>query len=498
MLMSKTFQYLIVILAIFISASACTVDGSNCKTDDDCSAGLQCKSGGGVFFGGGICMSPSANPIDDSLDTSHFVDSDRSIDSDYTTDSNFPDDTAALPPSDTDNSDTNDDADTNDDSDTNECVIDEDCGQSDEGEWDTCDGFQTACATAGLQTRQLHKPTCTDGVCSVIATTEQRDCARETNDDSCGPVNASEWSTCSFDGKKTRQVTTQTCQDSACTPRTTTEELPCACTNNPSCGAPTYGNWTSCSFETTCASTGEKKREVRTPTCQTNACTIVVSTQTESCFRASTTGNSCGQPSSAAWSTCTNPGSNTCATSGTRTQQIHTPTCQSDECVIVTTTNSQNCALSPPTSCGTPSYSNWSLCSYAQTCSLIGTQTRTKTTPTCQNQSCNGVQTTETQPCGARTTTDVVCGTSSPSPWSACSYVDTCVTTASSSRVVTTQVCNNGTCSGTKQTTEYDWTRCSRDTQHNPCDNGHAFGTCVNGCCNASCPQGQNCLQCQM
>lgn len=47
------------------SLSGCTAAGSDCREDSDCLVNQQCSSGGGVFFGGGICLAGmSANQRD--------------------------------------------------------------------------------------------------------------------------------------------------------------------------------------------------------------------------------------------------------------------------------------------------------------------------------------------------------------------------------------------------------------------------------------------------
>lgn len=62
--------------------SACTAQGSDCTTDSDCPAHQQCSPGGGVFFGGGLCLDRlSMNPSDDQ-DTGLDVQEDPDTDSD--------------------------------------------------------------------------------------------------------------------------------------------------------------------------------------------------------------------------------------------------------------------------------------------------------------------------------------------------------------------------------------------------------------------------------
>ncbi len=47
----------VLFFALFVAGlSGCTASGSDCSQDSDCPVNQQCSSGGGVFFGGGICL----------------------------------------------------------------------------------------------------------------------------------------------------------------------------------------------------------------------------------------------------------------------------------------------------------------------------------------------------------------------------------------------------------------------------------------------------------
>ncbi len=445
----KYFHLLLGIVLCVITLGACTTSESDCISDSDCQAGYYCESSsGGVLFGGGLCMLKDKSPHEDPFDATNNLDV---SDASNLEDSN--------PSNDVENSDSNDHDDTADSPESpgeDECVIDDDCMPNEEGDWTSCDGFKDSCATNGKQTKQVRTSSCVNGFCAVKTTAEQRDCERDTAGQSCGTASESAWGECSFDGFKSRELSTHLCGNGECSVVTTTESLACSCATNESCGPVTKGAFGPCIFENTCDSTGKKERDVRTPTCNNTSCSIVITAETESCSRQSTNGKSCGTPTVAAWSACTN--SNSCATSGIRTQQTHAPVCQDDACGIVTTTDSQACALTPASTCGTVSFSNWTECSFSSTCASAGTKARTKTTPTCQNQNCNSVQVTESDTC-TRTLPTGSCGAVTESGWGACQFANACTSTGTQSQTVTTPTCQNQSCNAVVTTPTRSCTR---------------------------------------
>ncbi len=454
--------------------SACTTSTSECRQNSECAPHQYCASGsGGVFFEGGICINKDRTPNTDALDASNLgQDTDNDEDSSLSPD-------ALLADAQPENNDiTESDSDDSDTTPPAECISNDECSASSEGEWGECT-FELPCDTEGVQKRDVSSATCENSVCISATTTEERACTRETENIACGQSTNAEWSECSYDGKKTRQTFAPTCKNSVCTTAVGVEELPCTCTNNASCGGVTYGPWKSCKFETTCASTGLQSREVKTPTCTSGACSIVVSQEQKECNRESTDGLSCGQKDFANWGTCSNP--NACASTGTQTRQVESFICENDTCKTNIATETQNCALTPKPTCGNATYSNWSTCTYASTCANSGNQSRTKTTPTCQNGMCNGVNTTETRECGTRNTDSTVCGDEKLVEAGKCEYVFICDNSGNATPdKYVTPICKAGACTAEK--IDYKFPKCTRNTDGLPCG-GKVKAFCNHGCC---------------
>ncbi len=130
--------------------------------------------------------------------------------------------------------------------------------------------------------------------------------------------------------------------------------------------------------------------------------------------------------------------------------------------------------------CGPVTYSAWSTCGgFASTCDEGGTQSRTVTTPTCSSNTCTNVVTTQTQAC-SRVTAGVTCGTTTYGAWGSCGgYASACDTTGTRSRTKTTYACATGACKGTTVT---ETGSCSRTVA-----NGTSCGTDKYCCGSSGC-----------
>ncbi|MEO7592544.1 MAG: hypothetical protein ABI134_15110 [Byssovorax sp.] len=200
------------------------------------------------------------------------------------------------------------------------CLVTADCGPITYGVWSACGGFAAACDTTGTRSRTVSTPLCTGGACSMTPSVETEACARPTDGDSCGAPTYGAWSacggfasTCDTMGTRTRSVTTPTCQSDTCAGVASTETQACArTTNGVSCGATAYGAWSACGgFSSACDTTGTRTRSVTTFTCAGGSCPGAPSTESQSCTRAVTNGTSCGGGSYCCSGSCVSKSSST-------------------------------------------------------------------------------------------------------------------------------------------------------------------------------------------
>jgi hypothetical protein len=273
----------------------------------------------------------------------------------------------------------------------------------------------------------------------------------------------------------------------------TTETDTAGCTRNTngtSCGTSTFGHWSACSYADACSETGTRTRTRTDSICSNGTCTTVTTTETDStgCTR-STSGQSCGTTQYGSWSACSY--GSTCANSGSRTRSVTTYTCGNGTCNASTTTETDTagCARNTDgTSCGSTQYGSWSACSYGSTCANSGSRTRDVTTYTCQAGSCSSSTTTQTDTSGcARNTDGTSCGTTTYGSWSACSYADACTNSGVRTRSMTSYVCGNGSCNTITGT---DTSGCARNTDGQSCGADQCT-TCTS--CQPDCIREQEC-----
>ncbi|MFO0626293.1 MAG: hypothetical protein U0325_11820 [Polyangiales bacterium] len=155
------------------------------------------------------------------------------------------------------------------------------------------------------------------------------------------------------------------------------------------------------------------------------------------------------------------------------------------------------CAMLPlgdGTACGAVRYGAWGSCGYASVCDRAAEQSRSVTTPQCRAGGCVDVVTAQTQAC-ARDTNGVSCASTGYGAWGACGgYANTCDTTGTRSRTVTTYRCASGSCAGAASTGTEACTRtvttttCSWSFGGQTCPGRCAADVCEPACGRAGCP----------
>jgi hypothetical protein len=158
---------------------------------------------------------------------------------------------------------------------------------------------------------------------------------------------------------------------------------------------------------------------------------------------------------------------------------------------------SGRCAMIPlgdGTPCGTVRYGAWGSCGYASVCDRFAEQSRSVTTPQCRGGVCADVVTTGTQSC-SRSTDGLSCASTGYGAWGACGgYANSCDTTGTQSRTVTTYRCASGSCAGAGSTGTQACTRtlttttCSWTFGGQTCPGRCAANVCEPSCGRAGCP----------
>jgi hypothetical protein len=183
------------------------------------------------------------------------------------------------------------------------------------------------------------------------------------------------------------------------------------CQKDADCGGPTATDWSACGgFADACATQGTQSRTVTTPSCKAGQCVSSQSTETQACARV-TDGSVCGAVVTGAWSACGGFASR-CATDGTQTRSVTTPTCAAGVCGNVASTEAQACSRTTNgVSCGATVYGGWSACGgFASACDTTGTQSRTVTTYACAAGACAATKSTGTQSCTRTVAAGTSCG----------------------------------------------------------------------------------------
>ncbi len=339
----------------------------------------------------------------------------------------------------------------------------------------------TGCS--GTAPSQCHEPTgtCSSGQCAYAFKARQASC------DDGNPCTA--YDVC--DGAGGCRGTALSCNS----PPSPCHEWVGSCSNNVCnyqlkpvntvCGSPTHGGWEACGgFSNFCSTTGTQSRSVTSYACTAaGACELSNSTETQACTRAVT---SCAEPTYGAWSAC-DGFSNTCDTTGTQTRSVTTYSlnCATGQCVPSTTTETQVCSRSTEgSSCGSPTYGNWSVCSdFVGTCGQTGSHSRSVTTYACSSGSCVASTSSQSQAC-SRNTNGTSCGQTVFGSWSICgNFSDYCDTTGTQSRSVTQYVCSAGACSASTTT---ETQGCSRTVQVCSGPSYGPWGNCEGVGCNTT------------
>lgn len=144
--------------------------------------------------------------------------------------------------------------------------------------------------------------------------------------------------------------------------------------------------------------------------------------------------------------------------------------------------------------CPAPTMGAFGACSFADSCTTTGSQTRTRRTFHCASNACTPTDTTDTQSC-SRTTEGSVCGTTSCTSFGSCGgFADTCATSGTASRTCTDLTCHGGACTPAMRA---DTQSCSRSTDGTACSatSCSGFGACTgfSGVCGNSGTQSQTC-----
>lgn len=371
-----------------------------------------------------------------------------------------------------------------------------------------CGGACDSCSAANGAT--------TDGVCSLLGASricrnatstcdrEERctgasaDCPTNGFVDAgvgCGSTTYTAWSSCdagascATSGVQTRTRTEQACNggNATCTPNTATESQAC---NRPSegavCGTTTFGNWSSCDYGSDCDESASRSRTRTEPRCASGVCQANQANENEACNR-SQENVSCGTASFTAWSACAQ--SATCSLTGTQTRTRTDPVCRSQSCGSATATETQACNVAAQTgaSCGTTVYGGWSACSYANPCSTSGVRSRSVTSYACTATGTCGTSTTtenETAPCDRGNPTGECAPTAYGEP-TGCAYGDQCTNSGSGTRTVTTYACGGGSC---QPSTTNQAATCTRDTSAVVCRTAVNVCDRAENCSGGVCP----------
>ena len=168
------------------------------------------------------------------------------------------------------------------------------------------------------------------------------------------------------------------------------------------------------------------------------------------------------------WSTCSF--SDTCSEMGTRSRSVTTFSCAGDgSCDATVTMETDDCPRTTTgNNCGTPTNGTWSACGgFSSDCDTGGTQSRSVTLKECQGGICADVPgMNETRAC-PRATDGVICGDDVLGAWSNCDYGTTCGESGTRSRTRMARECDDGACIPKARPNVTD--TCSRSTTGDMC-----------------------------
>jgi hypothetical protein len=275
------------------------------------------------------------------------------------------------------------------------------------GAWGACEGFASACATAGTEARTVRTFTCEDGACVPADESESRACSRPTDGmvcgaTSCDPFGACEGAGCALTGTQSRTCRDQVCSGGTCAPSPRTETAACSRpTDGTSCGATSCDGWGACGgFADTCTLSGTHSRTCTDPVCSGGACGGAPRSESEACTRPSTDGPSCGATTCGDWGAC--EFADACTTTGTMRRTCNDPICSGGGCASIPRTETTGCSRGSTDgmTCAATSCTAFGACTgFTATCDEEGTHSRTCTDYVCGGGTCNGSSRGETEAC---------------------------------------------------------------------------------------------------
>src|SRR5262245_31690979 len=146
------------------------------------------------------------------------------------------------------------------------CTKDSECPNGRSGPFSDC-AYDDACDLSGSRSRLVRRGKCADGFCGIAESTQNMACPRDTNGIACGEAVPglfgpceSAMDECSTFGMQSRSVDTPTCMNGVCAPVTSTEQQMCTrMTDSLPCGPVMMtGQWSMCMFPDPCGSRGAR------------------------------------------------------------------------------------------------------------------------------------------------------------------------------------------------------------------------------------------------
>ncbi|TXD38703.1 hypothetical protein FRC96_07120 [Lujinxingia vulgaris] len=241
------------------------------------------------------------------------------------------------------------------------CEESQDCQAPIEPEFGECEFGDNICALVGTQSRTVTRFSCGDsGTCEAVEEVEDLECTREVGEVQCADPVEGRWSgcepvrgepACSTRGERRRVDVYYVCREGGCDPVERVETEVCELdTEGQSCGTLQETEWSRCGgFDDVCDMTGTQFREVTVGTCSGGSCETRTFSETRDCERTSgTDGVSCGEPITGNWGAC-RIAINECTGSQTRTRTDRS--CLNGECQSFDVMQEQDCYAEAGTSC---------------------------------------------------------------------------------------------------------------------------------------------------
>ncbi len=174
------------------------------------------------------------------------------------------------------------------------------CGNIVRGNWSSCENFSGVCDETGQRTRPVTVPTCRNGSCENVTDTETGACTRDTDSVPCGSENCTDGpcegfsSLCDESGTLTRACTQPTCMNGRCENVSSSDTVACSRnTDGNDCGT-SCDNFGPCSYSGFCAENGTQERTCTDLECTGGSCASAgTRTETQNCSRNSREGFEC-------------------------------------------------------------------------------------------------------------------------------------------------------------------------------------------------------------